>query len=94
MCAAMPVARLRAASRPQGSVGQTEGDLEQNLKSLDLLIDYVATGFHDLKPLQIVERFAGLLDSALDRVIDTDFGRADHFDDFCYMMRHFTLLWI
>jgi hypothetical protein len=72
------------------SVVKPEAKLYDYLPVIDLIVLNVASGLDDLKPVNVVQRLAGLCYCILYRIFDADFRRAGQFDLFVDVLAHFS----
>ena len=68
---------------------ESESRLEHDLIMPDLAVLHMPSCLHDLNPLQISQRLTGTLDGGIDRILNAARRRADQFNDFVDMIRHY-----
>jgi hypothetical protein len=72
------------------SIVEPEAQLYTHLPVIDLIIFNVASGFDDLKPVDVVQCLAGLADCVLYRIFDTSFRSAGQLDLFVDVFAHMS----
>jgi hypothetical protein len=72
------------------SVVEPEAKLYNHLPVIDLIIFNVASGFDDLKPVDVVQCLAGLGNCVLYRIFDASFRSAGQLDLFVDMLAHMS----
>ena len=72
------------------SVVKPEAKLYNHLPVIDLVIFNVASGFDDLKPVNVVQRLSSLCYCVLYRIFDADLRSAGQLDLFVDVLAHFS----
>jgi hypothetical protein len=72
------------------SIVEPEAKLYNHLPVIDLIIFNVASGFDDLKPVDVVQCLAGLGNCVLYRIFDASFGSAGQLDLFVDVLAHMS----
>jgi hypothetical protein len=72
------------------SVVKPEAKLDGHLPVIDLIVLNVASGLNNLKPVDVMQRLAGLRNCVLYRIFDAGFRGAGQLDLFVDVLAHMS----